>query len=394
MLPNPSLSPLAPATAAAWLATCVAKAGANVRRLAARPGAAAWAGDGDYFAAGDGFFEIGNWTSSFCTGMALLAYQHTGDATLLEPLGQLREVYRAKVTTHRRETMHDLGFLYSLYSVGLYRLAGDARDRATALQAAEVLAGRFRPEGGFIQAWGPMDEADTDYAGLAIIDCLMNLPLLWWASRETGDVRLAEIAHRHADTTRARFVRPDQSVCHAYRFHPWADRPVGPDNYCGYDVESQWARGTAWAIYGFALAYRHTGATAYLETARRLARAFCAQLDDEGVPPWDFRLPAGQPRLRDSSAAAIAVCGIDEICAHAHEPELAARADALLSRLGAPDYFNADPGCPGLLRQAEVGESFDPATRHVVPRSVYASWGDYFFMEALARRVQVRDVFW
>jgi unsaturated chondroitin disaccharide hydrolase len=290
--------------------------------------------------------------------------------------------------------MHDLGFLYSLYSVALHQLTGDPEHRQTGLIAAEELAKRFVARGHYIRAWGRMDESTTDYAGLAIIDCLMNLPLLFWAARETGDPRYHEIAVRHADTTLANFVRADDSVCHAYRFDLATGTPARPDNYCGYAVDSHWARGTAWAIYGFALAFRHTRNAGYLDAAARLAKKFVSLLDAELVPAWDFRLPQNAPERRDSSAAAIAVCGLDELTAHRPDSAFTAQADALLRRLCTEKYLDANPACPGVLRLAEVGDGAGDAPGTIKAQSVYASWGDYFFMEALTRRLHGTTGWW
>lgn len=375
-------------------AVCAEKARRNVVRLAARPTAGTWAVDGDYFANPEGFFDIGNWTTSFFTGMALLAFDNRTDGELLESLRKLGPAYHDKVTRHRMDTMHDLGFLYSLYSVAMYRLTGEGEHRATGLLAAGELAKRYSAIGGYIQAWGRMDDTKTDYAGLAIVDCLMNLPLLFWAAGETGNRFFAEIALRHADTTLKYFVRPDDSVYHAFRFDVQSGGPTGPDNYCGYTVDSHWARGTAWATYGFALAYRHTRHARYLDAALRIAQKFCALLDLDEVPVWDFKLPTGQPRLRDSSAAAIAVCAFDEIQVHRFDSGLRTTAEALLRRLCRAEYLDPHPDCPGVLRQGEVGDGWIPGTRCLRAKNVYASWGDYFFMEALARRIGTPTFFW
>jgi unsaturated chondroitin disaccharide hydrolase len=372
----------------------VEKARRNIVRLADRPLSGAFAADGNYFAFPEGFFDIGNWTSSFFTGMALLAFETTRDAEVLKQVNRLVAVYREKVTGRRRETMHDLGFLYSLYSVAAHRLTRDAEHRRTGLIAADELAKRFSARGGYLQAWGPMDESDSEYAGLAIIDCMMNLPLLFWATRETGSRFYHEIAVRHADATLANFIRADDSVCHAFRFDLATGTPVRADNYCGYAVGSHWARGTAWAIYGFALAYRHTRDARYLDASARVARKFVALLDAELVPVWDFRLPPGAPPLRDSSAAAIAVCGLDELTAHRPTPVLSKVADALLRRLCSETYLDSTPERPGILRLAEVGDGAGEGPDTIKPQSVYASWGDYFFMEALSRRLHATANHW
>jgi len=367
---------------------CVEKTRRTIVALADSPKSGAFAADGNYFAFEEGFFEIGNWTSSFFTGMALLALQSTKDLTFLQQINRLSDVYSEKITTHGRNTMHDLGFLFSLYSVPLHQLTGCPAHRRTGIHAADTLAKRFDVRGNYIQAWGPMDDVTTSYAGLAIIDCMMNLPLLFWASRETGNRFYAEIAIAHAETTLKHFIRPDDSVCHAFRFDLKTGKPVGPDNYCGHAVESHWARGTTWAIYGFALAYRHTGKRRFLDASLRLAKKFTALLDDEWVPVWDFKLPSDLPPLRDSSAAAIAVCAFDELLEHHTDPALAEVAEALLDRLCSPTYLDTDSNCLGVLREGEVGDGVGKA------KSVYTSWGDYYFMEALARRVHGLSPHW
>jgi unsaturated chondroitin disaccharide hydrolase len=360
---------------------CVQKAKRNIIRLAENPKSGAWAVDGNYFTCPEGFYDIGNWTSSFFTGMALLAYETTQDRFLLQQVNQLSNVYRRKVGEYEKETMHDLGFLYSLYSVALYKLTGDTPSRSTALRAADILAKRFDLRGGYIRAWGRMDENQTDYAGLAIIDCMMNLPLLFWAAQQTGNHFYSDIAVRHADTTGKHFIRADHSVYHAYRFDVATGTPLRGDNYCGFAVDSHWARGTAWAIYGFALAYGFTQNKKYLETSSNLARRFIACLDAEVVPIWDFKLPPGQHPVRDSSAAAVAVCGFLELLKY--EPgnaKLAQTADSLLSKLCSEKYLDTREDCPGVLKNAQVGDGIGKA------KNAYTSWGDYFLMEALAKK--------
>lgn len=371
------------------LEVCLAKTEVAIARLAESPKSGAFAVDGDYFAFREGFFEIGNWTSSFFTGLALLSYERTGKTGYLEQCLRLETPYRRKVTTHAADTMHDLGFLYSLYSVALYKITGAKEHRDLGVRAAEVLAGRFVSPGGYIRAWGRMDESNTDYAGLAIIDCLMNLPLLFWASEVTGDKRFHDIAVSHADVTVANFVRADDSVFHSYRFDLKTGRPAGGDNYCGQRVDSHWARGTTWAIYGLAIAYGYTQKKIYLETSLRLARRFVALLDSELVPVWDFKLSAGCEPVRDSSAAAIAACGLLELARLApQEKNLAEAAHRLLDRLSSADYLDSNPSCLGILKKGQVGDGVGSA------KSAYTSWGDYYFMEALLKQDPAFRPYW
>ncbi|MCU0796753.1 MAG: glycoside hydrolase family 88 protein [Akkermansiaceae bacterium] len=362
----------------------------NLPDLAA--GGRTWSFDknGAYEEWNEGFFEIGNWTTGFFTGMGLLAYLRSKDAAYLRAMEGMERHYQRKVEEGAGDTMHDLGFLYSPYAVGLSILTGESRFRDMGLKAAGLLEQRFIESGSYIRAWGRMDETgpEYDYDGLAIIDCMMNLPLLFWAARESGNRRFHEVAVRHADTTLQHFIRADGSVYHSFRFHP-DGRPKGPDNYCGRGVETHWARGAGWAMYGFALAYRHTGDTRYREASLKVSRAWLALLDEEMVPVWDFRLPAGEDKLRDSSAAAIAVCAIQELddAGLADEAMLAAK-KALLERLCSPDYFDARPEVRGVLRFGEVGNGVGKA------RSAYTSWGDYYLMEALGREMGLEIPWW
>ena len=363
---------------------CVSKTRRNLPDLAKSGRTWAFHKDGDYQEMKEGFFEIGNWTTSFFTGMGVLACLDTADEQFLRDLALSEPNYVAKMEDENaRETMHDLGFLYSLYSVALYKTTGEPRHRALGLRAAEVLAARFIPNGNYIRAWGRMDEEITHYAGLAIIDCMMNLPLLYWASEETGDPRFKDIAIRHSNTTLANFIRDDGSVYHAFRFDK-DGKPVCGDNYCGNFVESHWARGASWAMYGFAISYRHTGDERYLDASLRISRKFVSQLDSEVVPIWDFRLSSDDSQIRDSSAAAIAACAIQELESFGKsEPALTIAKEELLGRLMSTDYLDTDPACRGVLKHGQVGDGVGKA------RAAYTSWGDYYFMEALGRELGI-----
>ena len=360
---------------------CVRKTRGNIKRLADEPKSAAWAPEGNYFALTEGFFEIGNWTSSFFTGMALLAWRQTRDEYFLRQTLRLVPAYREKALVRHLDMHHDAGFLYTLYSVALYGLTGDNAHREVGLAAAEALYQRFNHKGGFIRAWGRLDTPEFD--NMAIIDCMMNLPLLYWASLVSGDEKYRAAAIRQADTTLKCFVRADDTVFHAYRFDLESGQPIGGDNFCGKSTDSYWTRGTAWAIYGFALSYRHTNDRKYLEASVRLARKFIAQLDAQIVPVWDFRLPANAAPVRDASAAAIAVCGFQELQQlDATDAVILDAKNALLNRICSDDYLNDDEGCFGILRSAH-GDKL-----------AYSSWGDYFLMEALARELYHIQPWW
>lgn len=367
----------------------VEKTRRNIKDLANEPKTWSWALDGDYSKFKEGFFEIGNWTSSFFTGMALLAWQDTEDEYFLNQTLRLAPAYREKATVRFLDMHHDAGFLYTPFSVALYKLTRDKAHREVGLAAAAALYQRFNHQGGYIRAWGRLDEPAgqlldgrrTD--NMAIIDCLMNLPLLFWASLETGDRKYHEAAVRQADITLKCFVRPDDSVCHAYRFDLETGAPLGPENICGHGVDLHWARGTAWAIYGFALAYKYTHDERYLDAATRLGLKFVRSLNGDWVPVWDFKLPAGAPPVRDSSALAIALCGFKEIAkCGGEDSKFFHSTRPMLLRLCSEEYLNFDENCRGVLKSA-YGD-----------KAAYSSWGDYFLMEALARELGVSDGWW
>lgn len=363
---------------------CVRKTRQNIQRLADDPKSAAWAADGNYFDFKENFYEIRNWTSSFFTGMALLAWRTTKEESFLNQVLRLAPFYREKVFKHFMDTHHDLGFLYSLYSVALYKLTGDKEHRTVGLQAAELLAQRFNPQGNFIRAWGRMDEIESPIGNgkmrtnnLAIIDSLMNLPLLLWAGNETGEARFREITTRHADMCLKCFVRADYSTNNIYHFDPNTWRPLGDPNK-GY-----WARGATWAIYGFALSYGYTRNEKYLEASVRLAKKFIASLDEKVVPWNDFYEVPHPDRVRDASAGAIAVCGFQELARHcAADREITNARQSLLARLCDDDYVDFSETCCGVQKRGQGG------------KNGYTSWGDYYLMEALDRELNGHEMFW
>lgn len=369
---------------------CALKSRGTIRALADAPKSAAWAPDGNYFEFPEGFYEIGNWTSSFFTGMALIAWQEVEDEYFLQQTLRLAPAYHEKAHKRSLDMHHDAGFLYSLYSVALYKLTGGSEHREVGIRAAEALAQRFNARGNFIRAWGRMDEIESPIGdgcqrtdNLAIIDCLMNLPLLYWAAKESGNRKLHDIAVCHADMALKCFVRSDYSVVHAVRFDLDTGRMCAVDNYCGFSNDSYWARGATWAIYGFALSYAYTHDQKYLDASLKLARKFVEQLDAEWVPVWDFRLPAGAEPVRDASAAAVMVCAIQELAEHGFaDAELLHVKDALLNRICRDDYLDFNPNCHGVLKN---GYGSKPA---------YSSWGDYYLMEALARELHQFQPWW
>lgn len=274
--------------------------------------------------------------------------------------------------------MHDLGFLYLPYAVGMWQTTKEKVYRDMALKAADELAKRFTIEGRYIRAWGK--NGDMERAGEAIIDCMMNIPLLFWAYDETGIPLYREIGMAHADTTLSCFVRADGSLYHAYHFDLETGRPMWGCNYCGYDDESFWARGCAWAIYGFVTAYIYTKAERYREISERLLQRFQRECrsEEDGIPLWDFRLPEGVPERKDTSAAAITVSAAFELAECTGQKSYRDYARQLLNVLLHDKYFDSRENIPGILKESNgLGH--------------YTLFGDYFFMEALLKALKGND---
>ena len=341
------------------------------------------ADDGDYakkLADATPIGHIFTWMQSFATGMALWVYEDTKNEELLKWAEQFKDAYRSKVFDTPMETMHDVGFLYSPYAVMLYNITGDEKYKEIGIKAADVLAMRYDPKGGYIRAWGRMDYKTPDYVdeelakdhfftesrGLAIVDCMMNLPLLFWASEVTGHPFYKRIAMMHADTTMKYFMRDDYSIMHAYRFSEETGEAIGEANYCGYANGSHWARGTAWAIYGFATAYNYTGKEAYMDTAFKLLDKFMTECRGK-MPVWDFRLPDDEEKSIDTSAAAVVLCGILEIEKHKTNNNLQKYKKQL--RDGLEEYIDYDENVMGILKEQNG-------------RHYYAIFGDYFLIES------------
>ena len=339
--------------------------------------------DGDYLKNRENSIKIGhifNWTQSFFVGMALWAYKDNKNEELLKWSEQFKAEYYDKVFKTPMETMHDIGFLYSPYAVMLYNITGDESYKEIALKAADILAMRYEPKGGYIRAWGRMDYEIPEYVdknlakdhffteskGLAIVDCMMNLPLLFWASEVTGHPFYKRIAIMHADTTMKNFIRDDYSVKHAYRFSEETGKAIGEANYCGFSNGSHWARGTSWAIYGFAAAYNYTEKDEYMDTAMGLLDKFMKECRGD-IPAWDFRLPDGYEKIPDTSAAAVVLCAIMEI--ERHKTNLALKNYKQLLREKLEKYIDYDIDTMGILKEQNG-------------RHCYASYGDYFLIES------------
>ncbi|MGE4585621.1 MAG: glycoside hydrolase family 88 protein [Sphaerochaeta sp.] len=324
------------------------------------------------------------WTCGFWPGEICLAYEHTGSPALLHASYVLAESFLDRIVRRREVDHHDMGFLYTPSCVSLYHLDGSKRARTAALLAADQLMTRFQKKGSFLQAWGNMHDQKNHRF---IIDCLMNLPLLYWASDQTGDERYREIALSHTRTCLHYSFRPDGSTYHTFFMDAQTGRPLRGETVQGYRFDSAWTRGQTWALYGLALSYRYTGDAICIEQFRQSAAYFLARLPADLIPYWDLIFTEGD-EPRDSSSASIAACAFLEMAQHLPEQEAGyyrSWAKALMQNLFS-FYRVTDPVCSnGLVLHGTYSKRspFNSCTPEGVDECV--SWGDYFYMEALTR---------
>ncbi len=324
---------------------------------------------------------VSDWTSGFFPGCLWYMYEYTNDPYFRSS---------AERWTEQLEPMqfftgnHDIGFMiFNSFGNG-YRLTANPEYREVVLQAARTAVKRFDPRVGCIKSW---DNPKWQYP--VIIDNMMNLELLFWAVQNGGDSSLYRIAVSHAERTMANHFRPDGSTYHVISYDSTDGRVIGGYTHQGYSDSSAWARGQAWAIYGFAMAYRFTQDDRFLNTARRAAAYFIDNLPADHVPYWDFRAPGIPDEPRDASAAAIAACGLLELSTYTTDPSesrrLFATAESILQSLASTPYSSAGTPSRGIILHSVTSR---PANIEVDVSLIYA---DYYFLEALLRYRRMRS---
>lgn len=322
--------------------------------------------------------RISWWTNGFWGGLMWEMEKLTGDRFYADLAIELEEKLDRNLMDYEGLD-HDNGFKWLLTSVYHYKKDGDSKARNRSLLAASHMAGRYNAAGRFIRAWNDHVRPGEDIRGWAIIDCMMNLPLLYWAYEETKDPRFLHIAKNHAERTAECFVRDDGSVCHIVEFNPVTGERVRSYGGQGYDHGSSWTRGQAWAIYGFTLSYMHTGEERFLNTAKKVANYFIANTPESGLIPCDFRQPLS-PDYEDTTAAAIAACGMIEIAKHSEGRDKDVYLSAALKMIKAIDEKSADwnPAADNITTKGTVAYNYGEKETGIL-------YGDYFFIEALMK---------
>lgn len=322
--------------------------------------------------------ENGWWTNGFWGGLMWQMYALTGEERYKEIALENEEKLDANLLDYFKLD-HDNGFKWLPTAVAHYRVTGDKRAKSRGLLAAGNLAGRFNSDGNFIRAWNEWEGNPEDHRGWAIIDCMMNLPLLYWASEETGDPRFYQVAVKHADKAMKYFIREDGSANHIVEFDPESGEMVRTYGGQGLCVGSSWTRGQSWGLYGFVLSYIHTENKAYLETAEKIAEYFMKNIPENGLIPVDFCQPA-EVTWVDDTAAAIASCGLIELARQVGMEKGKRYLEAALLMLHAlvEKDVNWKEEEDNLLMKCT-------AAYHDKVHEFSIIYGDYYFVEALMK---------
>ena len=319
------------------------------------------------------------WCSGFYPGSLWYIYEYTGNGqvrTLAEKNTEKLDVLKIKGTDH------DLGFQMNCSFGNAYRITGDERYAEPIRTSAEVLAGRFSPVTGVIKSWDFVNKG-RDWKYPVIIDNMMNLEHLYNAGSLFGLDTLKTIALTHANTTMANHFRPDYTSWHLVDYDPETGAVRSKETVQGFSDSSAWARGQAWALYGYTMMFRMSGYDCYLSQAENIADMLLKRLPEDGIPYWDFDSDMIPDDYRDASAAAIMASAFIELSTLCNSPKKAAYLETAEKQLRtlASDEYLAQPGenCNFILRHS-VGSL--PGNSEV---DVPLTYADYYFLEALLR---------
>lgn len=332
--------------------------------------------------------DAGWWTSGFYPGTLFYLYSFSHDTALLGEAE--RRLTLLNKEQYNRGT-HDLGFMmYCSYGTALRLIReGVLREPAAPydsvlLNSARSLSTRFNPTVGCIRSW---DSKPWKFP--VIIDNMMNLELLLWATQESGDSSFARIAVTHANTTLRNHFRPDYSSYHVVDYDPATGEVLAKKTAQGYSDSSAWARGQAWGLYGYTVMYRYTHDPRYLEQAEHIAAYILGNpnLPADKVPYWDYNAPGGNRVLRDASAAAIMASALIELSrytVHGQGKSYLGAAEQIIVSLSSANYHAVVGANGGFLLMHSVGNL--PGRTEV---DVPLTYADYYFVEAMLRYKEI-----
>jgi len=321
------------------------------------------------------FSKSGWWCSGFYPGTLLYLYEQTHDTALYnEAVRKLSVLQKEQFN----KGTHDLGFMMYCSFGNANRLKPSAQYKEILLNSARSLSTRFNPTVGCIKSWDSKNPSDF----LVIIDNMMNLELLFAATRLTGDSSFYKIAVSHANTTMKNHFRPDYSSYHVVDYDTVTGKVVKRNTHQGYADESAWARGQAWGLYAYTMCYRETNNVAYLKQAENIA-AFILHhpnLPADKIPYWDFNAPNIPNEPRDASAAGVIASGLFELAKYSqNKKEYLTAANIILQNL-TNKYRSPIGENKGFILLHSTGSK--PQNSEV---DVPINYGDYYYLEALLR---------
>lgn len=323
--------------------------------------------------------SIYDWTSGFWPGILWYVYEYTRD----DEIKKQAERYSSALfpVVDRKADNHDLGFMMFCSSGNAYRLTGEQKYKEILLRSADSLATLFDKRVGTIHSWPGMRK-QKGWPHNTIIDNMLNLELLFWASKNGGGKDLYNIAYSHALVTSRNQFREDYSTCHVVVYDTIGGKRISQLTHQGYADKSMWARGQAWAIYGFTMCYRETGEPSFLEVAQKAADIYLKRLPEDYIPYWDFDVPNLLNEPRDASAAAVVASGLLELSSYVKDK---AKADAyfnsavkMIKALSSPAYRGGQTNNAFLLHST----GHKPGGTEIDASIIYA---DYYYIEALIR---------
>ncbi len=322
------------------------------------------------------------WTSGFFPGTCWYSYLLSGREDVRAVAESFTEPM-LDVDSYFRD--HDIGFQI-MCSAGLaYRISRDEKYLPAIRRAAELLASRFCPTTGTIMSWNSSRPVCK-----VIVDNMMNLELLTFASRQFGVPEWMEMAESHADKTMANHFREDGSSFHLLEYDLATGEVLVRKTVQGYSDDSAWSRGQSWGLYGYTMMYRETGEERYLRQAEKIARFLMPLLANRPVPAWDFNAPGEMALQDDSSAAAVMASGFAELGTLTKDKALAdkclGQARAIVAELSSPRYLAAPGELGGFILKHGTG-FYLKGSEVDVP----LTYGDYYFLEALQRLASVHS---
>jgi unsaturated chondroitin disaccharide hydrolase len=318
-----------------------------------------------------------HWCDGFLPGLMWIFFKHADQDSAEGKFWLEHAVNYTKPLEPRKSDpeLHDLGFLFFSTYYRWYRLKPDPALREVMVEAGRTLAQRFQEKGQYLRSF--LGENSLS------IDIMMNVGIIFYAARESGDRRLRDVAFRHSLTTRRVLVRGDGSTAHEGVFDADTGEFLRQATYQGYRGDSCWSRGLAWALYGFTSAYEYSHDPRFLETAQACADFYISHCPHDGIPPWDFNAPPENRTLVDTSAAAICAAGLLRLCRMIPDAMKGhlywSAAVRILRSLCEKHLAAGDPNWEGILK----GGVYHVHKGLGVDESVM--WGEYFFCEALER---------